>query len=134
MPEKNADHWLYRFDEDEWLRAAEAELARARAALVTRQHRAGVTQARRAAGMALNALLFRAADEERYGRSFMDHLHALAVDESVPEGPRAAARALALAPMQPALIPLGRGDSSLADAAASILAYARAVLSPTATA
>src|SRR5262245_57832093 len=57
MPERDPDHWLYRLDAGEWLRAAENELKRAEAALTHKQQRAGVAGARRAAGMAWNAVL-----------------------------------------------------------------------------
>jgi hypothetical protein len=136
MSERDLDHWLYRLLPDEWLRAAEGELARARAALVAKQQRAGVAQARRAAGMAWNAVLALAprdgasSDNERYGRSYMDHLKALAVDEGVPPSVRAAAAALLQAPLQTDVVQLGPGDTRLADAAHTIVDHARARLTP----
>lgn len=133
MPQRDPDHWLYRFSPDEWLRAADGELARARDALVRKQQRAGVTQARRAAGMAWNAVLALAPPEaldEKYGRSYMDHLKALGTDETVPTPIREAATVLVKAPLQTDVVQLGPGDTRLADAARAIVDHARARLSP----
>jgi HEPN domain-containing protein len=124
MPGRDPSHWLYRLDADEWLRAAENELARASEALSHKQQRPGVAGARRAAGMAWNAVLVGAADE-RYGRSYMDHLHALAKDAGVSEPVQAAAQQLLEAPLATNVIPLGRGDTRLVDAAQVILEEAR---------
>jgi HEPN domain-containing protein len=133
MPERDPHHWLYRFDAEEWLRAAENELNRAEAALGHKQQRAGVAGARRAAGMAWNAVLWLSLDE-KYGRSYMEHLQALAVDVSVPEAVKLAAGALVAAPLQSEVVPLGRGDTRLADAARTIVAHARQRVSPSASA
>ncbi|HEX8951572.1 MAG TPA: hypothetical protein VF945_06985 [Polyangia bacterium] len=115
---------MHRFDAAEWLRAAEHELGRAEDALAHKQQRPGVAGARRAAGMAWNAVLVGAA-AEAYGRSYMDHLHALAKDERVPEPVRAAAGQLVAAPLATNVIPLGRGDTRFADAARVIVDEAR---------
>jgi HEPN domain-containing protein len=132
-PRKDPDHWLYRLTADEWLRAAENELARAYDALKRKQHRQGVAGARRAAGMAWNAVLVLAADEA-YGRSYMDHLKALSRDQAVPEPVRAAAVQLEQAPLATNVVPLGAGDTRFADAASAIVEHARERVSPTATA
>ena len=124
MAERDPDHWLYRLTAEEWLRAATAELARADEALAHKQQRAGVTQARRAAGMAWNAVLVVTSDETGYGRSYMEHVQALAKDEAAPAEVRAASSALAGAPLQSAVVTLGRGDTSLARAAETIARYA----------
>jgi HEPN domain-containing protein len=112
MPGRDPSHWLHRLDAGEWLRAATNELARAEEALLHKQQRPGVAGARRAAGMAWNAVLV-GGEDERYGRSYMDHLHALAGDESVAEPVRTAARALVAAPLATNVIPLGRGDTTM---------------------
>lgn len=125
MPGTDPDHWLHRLSSEEWLRAAENELQRATEMLEKKQRRPGVTGARRAAGMAWNAVLCRALDE-KYGRSYMDHLQALRQDAAVPEPVRAAAEALVSAPLATNVIPIGRGDTTLADAARTILDHARA--------
>jgi hypothetical protein len=124
MPGRDPSHWLYRFDAGEWLRAAANELGRAEEALLHKQQRPGLAGARRAAGMAWNAVLVGVADEG-YGRSYMDHLHALAKDERVPEPVRTAAAALLAAPLATNVIPLGRGDTTMAGHARTILEEAR---------
>ncbi len=83
----NDDHWLLRLDAAAWLRAAAAELSAGERRVDHR--RTAVTHARRSAGMALNALLRAEAgatpetvDDDpallRWGRSYVDHLRALA--------------------------------------------------------
>ena len=123
-------HWLHRLDAAGWLDAAATELARAHEKLSQRSVRPGVTHARRAAGMAWNAVLVIAPDE-RYGRSYMEHVVALAVtadeDASVPADVRAAARLLRDTPTLPSgLITIGKPDMSAHDAAQTIVAFARA--------
>ncbi len=118
-------HWLHRLSAEDWLRAAEGELVQAARALSSRKQREGLTYARRAAGMAWNAVLVRDLDES-YGRSYMDHLRALSKDARRPEDVRAAARSLLEAPMTLELVPLGPGSTALADAAAVVVARARA--------
>lgn len=84
MAEQDSDHWLWRLDAPGWLAAAEAELDRGREHASSR--RTAVTHARRAAGMALNATLVAMRDngwsreqcEHVWGRSYIDHLRALA--------------------------------------------------------
>jgi hypothetical protein len=82
----DADHWLWRLTAHEWLEAGERELELARAQLGAR--RTAITHARRAAGMALNGALVAMAGspwgwsrercEREWGRSYIDHLRALA--------------------------------------------------------
>jgi HEPN domain-containing protein len=124
MPGRDPSHWLHRFDAGEWLRAAENELKRAEQALAAKQQRAGVAGARRAAGMAWNAVLV-GVEDESYGRSYMDHLQALAKDERAPEPVRAAARQLLDAPLATDVVPLGKGDTRHAGAARAIVEEAR---------
>jgi HEPN domain-containing protein len=133
MPAKDPDHWLYRFTVEEWLRAAEHELRRAEEALAKKQQRSGVAGARRAAGMAWNAVLCVALDEQ-YGRSYMEHLQALSRDATVPAPVRDAASALLAAPLATNVVALGRGDTSLAEAARLIVGHARQLVAPTASA
>ncbi len=124
MPGHDAAHWLHRLTATEWLAAARNELVRARHALATKDHRGGVTQARRAAGMAWNAFMAaHGGSEDRYGRSYMDHLKALAHDEDVTELVRAAATALCDSKLNQDLVQLGPGSTVLADRAGEILAY-----------
>jgi HEPN domain-containing protein len=122
-------HWLHRLSAADWLAAAETELGHCREALVRRAVRPGVTHARRAAGMALNALLRRRSDS-RYGRSYMEHVVALAGDAGAPAEARAAAELLrAIAPVPPALVRIGKPDLAALEAARAIVEYARAQLS-----
>lgn len=131
MPaDPRGEHWLWRLDAAGWLRAAGTELAAARANLGSR--RVAVTHARRAAGMALNAVLValaareshRDGDELRWGRSYLDHLRALAEADEAAAAPlsaatRAAAARLLAIPVVPAptLVQLGRGPHSAAEQA-----------------
>ncbi len=81
-----SDHWLLRLSADDWLRAATTELHNGAAHTASR--RAALSHARRAAGMALNGVLVASfaihGDLEaactRWGRSYIDHLRALAID------------------------------------------------------
>jgi HEPN domain-containing protein len=129
MPDRDPAHWLYRLEPPEWLAAAENELAAARRAAEDKQQRAAVAQARRAAGMALNALLW-AAPDEAYGRSYMDHLQALARDPAVREDLRQAARRLLEMPLAQEIVTIGRGSTTLAEPAALIVEYVRETLAP----
>ncbi|HXU73987.1 MAG TPA: hypothetical protein VN947_31920 [Polyangia bacterium] len=124
MPGRDPSHWLHRLDAEEWLRAAENELGRAEEALLHKQQRPGVAGARRAAGMAWNAVLV-GQEEAAYGRSYMDHLKALAGDERAPEPVRTAARALVEAPLATNVVPLGRGDTTMVAHARTIVEAAR---------
>ena len=132
MPGTDPNHWLFRFTSEEWLRAADNELRRAEEALGSKQHRPGVAGARRAAGMAWNAVLVTTPDD-RYGRSYMEHVVALADapddDPAIPTELRAAARLLRETPAaQPALITIGKPDMSTAEAAERIVEYARGLV------
>jgi HEPN domain-containing protein len=124
MPGRDPSHWLHRLDAEEWLRAAANELARAEEALLHNQQRPGLAGARRAAGMAWNAVLV-GVEDETYGRSYMDHLHALAKDARVSEAVRTAAGALLAAPLATNVVPLGRGDTTMAAHARTIIDEAR---------
>jgi len=131
MPGADPGHWLHRLDAAEWLAAAATELAHAEEKLSRRSVRPGVTHARRAAGMAWNAVLITAPDE-RYGRSYMEHVVALAQapddDASTPAAVRDAARLLRETPaMPPQLITIGKPDMSSLDAAKTIVEFARSL-------
>ena len=83
---RDPQHWLYRFDSNEWIRTALAELRRAEGAYKQRNASAGLACAKRAAGMALNAALV-VQPNDAWGRSYVDHLMALAADASAPAKP-----------------------------------------------
>jgi hypothetical protein len=127
VPGSDPAHWLHRLTASEWLAAAETELQHAEAALARRATRPGVTHARRAAGMAWNAVLL-ANPDDRAGRSYMEHVVALAESAAVPIEVRKAAQRLRDTPATPpALITLGRPDLSPAEAARAIIDHARYV-------
>ena len=131
MPGPDPGHWLHRLTAAEWLAAADNELTNADAALARRAIRPAVTHARRAAGMAWNGVLVVSPPDafaDSFGRSYMDHVVALARDPpSIPENVAAAARVLRdTPPAPPELVKLGKPDTSALDAARTILAYARA--------
>ncbi|HEY4186089.1 MAG TPA: hypothetical protein VGP07_13525 [Polyangia bacterium] len=124
-PDKDPGHWLHRLSVDEWLAAADNELRLCAEALARRAFRPGVTLARRAAGMAWNAVLVLNPDE-RFGRSYMEHIVALAADAQLPDELRAAARELRdTPPAPPALIKLGSPNLAPLEAATRLVAYAR---------
>jgi HEPN domain-containing protein len=128
MPDKDPSHWLYRFTSDEWLRAGAHELIHAKRAFLRKSQREAVAHSRRAAGMAVNAILWHKPDEA-YGRSFMDHLASLTQDAEVPEPIRQAAQSLIGMSMQQQLVTLGRqGDAKQAEPAERILQWAQQVV------
>jgi hypothetical protein len=130
MPGPDPAHWLHRLTAKEWLAAAATELTHAEAALARRAARPGVTHARRAAGMAWNAVLTIHPDE-RSGRSYMEHVAALAGDSAAPDEIRAAAQRLRDTPAAPpTLVTLGKPDLGPAQAARTILNHARRLLTP----
>ena len=110
-----SEHWLWRLDADAWLRAALAELETGADQVASR--RTAVTHARRAAGMAMNAVLVawaraqgtaeaEAAAEARWGRSYVDHLRIFGEagpEAQVPltEAAAEAARSLLAIPVVP---------------------------------
>lgn len=133
MPGPDPSHWLHRLTAAEWLAAAETELAAGDAALVRRSTRVVVTHARRAAGMALNAILC-LRDNPAWGRSYMEHVVALAGDPAAPAERQADAALLRdTPPAPPTLVKLGPPDRSSLDAAERILAWARATVSSSTT-
>ncbi len=128
MPGTDPTHWLRRFDADEWLLAADTELRHCEETLARRAVRPAVTHARRAAGMAWNAVLVLTADSaaaEKFGRSYMDHVVALTTAALIPDEIRAAARTLReTPPVAPELITLGKPDMRVLEEARRIVAYA----------
>jgi HEPN domain-containing protein len=86
---KDPNDWLRKLSPSEWIHAALGELKRAEVAYARGDTRAGVAGCKRAAGMALNGALI-VVPNEAWGRSYVDHVAALARDESVPEAVAAA--------------------------------------------
>ena len=129
--ERDATHWLLRLSPDEWIRAGLTEVRRAAEAFDARNARAGDACAKRGAGMALNGALIVEPDE-RWGRSYVDHLMALSRDPVVPERVREACRELTLvsASAGPTLIALRTrsSESRILEAARDIIAHAYAIV------
>ena len=124
MPGPDPAHWLHRLTADEWLAAAATELEHCAETLERRAFRPGVTHARRAAGMAWNAVLV-LAEDPTFGRSYMEHVVALAKDTGSPDEVRAAAELLRdTPPLPPELITLGKPDLRVLEAARKIASYA----------
>lgn len=125
-PARDPEHWLHRFTAQEWLAAATHELHLTVEALGARRQKQGVVLARRAAGMALNAVLT-AHPDEAWGRSYVEHLRAVAVDERVEEIVRQACAQLLDAPIDaPRFVRIGGGgEQGLGSAAATIIEWSR---------
>lgn len=117
--------WLERLSAADWLAAASNELGHAQRALEARAYRSGVTHARRAAGMACNAVL-RVEPHEGWGRSYMDHVVALSHETELPEAVVHAGRLLVeTKPAPPELVPLGKPDLTVLRAAEAVIAWAQ---------
>lgn len=137
MPfERDSSHWLNKLSPDEWLRAALGELRRAEDAYQRKNGRAGLAGARRAAGMALNGALI-VEPNEAWGRSYMDHLLALARDKSdgaavpVPARVREACAILVETPLpggELVALRTSTSDERVLEAARDIVAHAYAVV------
>src|SRR6478609_9959161 len=84
--------WLSRLSPQEWIRQGLVELSRAEARLASHERAAGVLGLRRAAGMALNGAL--SVSWREWGRTYVEHLRAIAADASVPSAVSDAARLL----------------------------------------
>ncbi len=122
--------WLRRFSPDEWIRAALAEVRRSEAAYEKGDLRGGAAGLKRAAGMALNAALL-VEPRESWGRTYVEHLSALADEPSVPEAVRAACRAVldAKAPSAGIVsLRTPRANEQTIDAARDVIAHAWSVV------
>ena len=139
MSEQPSDHWLWRLSARDWLTAGQRELDLGRERVASR--RTAVTHARRAAGMALNGVLVAMARrgwstqqcETAWGRSYIDHLRALARSEpGAARGPMTDAVADACGQLMkiPVMPPTGLVSLKLRkdDAAHDALALAGTVL------
>ena len=126
---KDPTHWLHRLAPDEWIRAAQGELRRAEEAYAKNDVKSGVAGAKRAAGMALNGALI-VEPNEAWGRSYVEHVAAVAKDESVPAQVRAGCKLLVEVKM-PSSDLLGlrskAGDERVLEAVRDVIAHAYAV-------
>ena len=127
---REPDHWLRKLTPEEWIRAAMTELRRAEAAYAGGDGRGGSAGVKRAAGMALNAALIVEPDE-KWGRSYVDHVKALAEDARVPQAVREACR-LVLEAKGPSggvvSLRTPRANEAVVDAAKDVIAHAYAVV------
>jgi len=127
---RDETHWLRKLSPDEWIRAGLSDLRRAEEAYKANNPRAGLAGAKRGAGMALNGALIVEPDDT-WGRSYVDHLLALARDTQVPERVREACRALnEPATAGPKLVTLRThsGEHRMIEAARDVIAHAYAVV------
>jgi len=127
---RDPNHWLHKFSPDEWIHASLAELRRAEERVKANDLSAGLAGCKRAAGMALNGALI-VEPNEAWGRSFVDHVAALARDESVPERVREACQELVTSrPPGADILRLRspRSDERLLDAARDVMAHAYAIV------
>jgi hypothetical protein len=122
--------WLSRLTPEAWIQQSLAELGRAEALLKAHDRKAGVLSLRRAAGMALNGAL--SINWREWGRTYVEHVRAIASDPSVPEAVRDAARVLNDAPIeqQPGVVRLTPPSESarFVDATRTVMAHAYAVV------
>src|SRR4051812_9602855 len=84
--------WLTRLSAEEWIRQGLSELQRAEARIAAHDRSAAVLGLRRAAGMALNGAL--SVRWRAWGRTYVDHVRAVADDVDLPQSVREAARLL----------------------------------------
>ena len=129
--EKDPKDWLRKLTPLEWVHAGLAEARRGERAYKERPGKAGLACARRAAGMALNAILI-VEPKEGWGRSYVDHLRGLSADKTAPEVVRAQCNLLLeTQPPGPNVITLRSTafEAKIIDAAKDVIAhaYARAV-------
>lgn len=92
--ERDPNDWLRKLSPDEWIRAALGDLRRAEEAFKANNPRAGIAGCKRAAGMALNGALI-LEPNDAWGRTYVEHVVALAKDTTVPERVRAACDVIA---------------------------------------
>jgi HEPN domain-containing protein len=119
-----------RYSPKEWIRAAMNEMRLAETSYQQRNLRAGIAGCKRAAGMALNAALI-VEPNDAWKRTYVEHLQALAKDESVPAAVSGAARTILSAPAPSTSLVILRGpqaDDKVLEAARDVIAHAFAVV------
>jgi HEPN domain-containing protein len=127
---RDPGHWLRKLSPDEWIRAALAEVRRAEVAYARGDLRGGAAGVKRAAGMALNGALL-VEPKEGWGRTYVEHVAALAADEAEPALVRSACRAVldAGAPTGNVVnLRTPRSLSAVLEAAKDVIAHAWAVV------
>jgi hypothetical protein len=127
---RDPDHWLYRLSPLEWIRAGLAEVARAEKALEHGDARGGLAGLKRGAGMALNGALI-VEPEPSWGRTYVEHLQALAKGDRAPAPVRAAAQCVVdAAPSTGPVVVLRtpRAHAKVVEAARDVIAHAWVVV------
>ncbi|MDB4941497.1 MAG: hypothetical protein JWP97_1031 [Labilithrix sp.] len=128
---RDESHWLFKLSPEEWIRAALADLARAEAAFRARDQRGGLVGARRAAGMALNGPLAVTPDLP-WGRTYVEHLGALAKDASAPprvvEGCRVLLDTPLPGPAKLVTLRTSTADERILEAARDVIAHAYSIV------
>jgi HEPN domain-containing protein len=128
---RDESHWLFKLSPDEWIRAALSDLRRAEEAYGAKNSRGGLAGAKRAAGMALNGALI-VEPNAMWGRTYVEHLAAAAIDGAVPDRVREACRELldTTMPGQTELVTLRvtSTDRRVLEAARDVIAHAYAVV------
>lgn len=127
---RDPDDWLTRLSPAEWMRAALADLRQAEAMLESRNARGGIVGLKRAAGMALNAVLI-VETREGWGRTYVEHLAGLSEDMTAPEAVRKSAALLSEAEPPGGDVVILRTKSKeheLSEAAKDVIAHVYAIL------
>jgi hypothetical protein len=126
----DATAFLSRYSAQGWIERSLRELALAEQAFAERQPATAAAAMKRAAGMALNGAL-RAVPRADWGRSYVDHLKAIAVDDSLPKAVSEAANSILQFAPQPGtfvLLRSPRRDDQLLEATRTVMAHAYAVV------
>ncbi|HLV20609.1 MAG TPA: hypothetical protein VKZ49_07000 [Polyangiaceae bacterium] len=114
---------------EQWIALSLQELSKARAAFGQRDATGGISGAKRAAGMALNAALV-VRPRPSWGRTYVEHLRALSDDAAAPPPVQRAAREL-LGARGPSSGVIGLGtpgrDERLIEAARTVMAHGYAL-------
>jgi hypothetical protein len=122
--------WLSRLAPEAWIQRGLAELSRAEALLKAHDRKAGILSLRRAAGMALNGAL--SISWHDWGRTYVEHVRAIADDQGVPAAVREAASVLNSAEVdqQAGVVRLTPPSESARwiDATRTVMAHAYAVV------
>jgi len=122
--------WLERHSAQGWIELGLRELAVVEQAFAERQPPAAAAAMKRAAGMALNGALC-VVPREDWGRSYVDHLQAVATDQSLPrEVSESAKIILEFTPQAGTLVFLRSPahDHRLLEATRTVMAHAYAIV------
>ncbi len=122
--------WLSQYSAQGWIERSLKELALAQQSFEERQPPAAAAALKRAAGMALNGALC-VVPRDDWGRSYVEHVRALAADGSLPRAISEAASAILEFTPQPGKLVFLRSpgqEQRLLEAARTIMAHAYAIV------